>query len=227
MPALMFIPQPASELAFDIFVNQPEVPSGVEPREVRAPTPQNRIEPRGLLAQLDSRFPPDEDPDFVPDALHRPTRGPAVTELPTAWRLLLTEVHAEEVKPRTCRHDARSSLTVTRNRANIAWSFDAAQEVGGGHSSDEGKDNKTCRSEGPLLEPSFYGRRDRVTAKRLNARRKKRSGYFSESYTERPRHNHNERSESCTTRSVLKSDEFSFVFLRRLRFGDGRRPIAL
>ena len=26
---------------------------------------------------------------------------------------------------------------------------------------------------------------------------------------------------------VLKSDEFSFVFLRRLRFGDGRRPIAL
>jgi hypothetical protein len=27
--------------------------------------------------------------------------------------------------------------------------------------------------------------------------------------------------------SPLKSDEFSFVFLRRLRFGDGRRPIAL
>jgi hypothetical protein len=26
---------------------------------------------------------------------------------------------------------------------------------------------------------------------------------------------------------VLRSDEFSFVFLRRLRFGDGRRPIAL
>jgi hypothetical protein len=26
---------------------------------------------------------------------------------------------------------------------------------------------------------------------------------------------------------ILKSDEFSFVFLRRLRFGDGRRPIAL
>jgi hypothetical protein len=25
----------------------------------------------------------------------------------------------------------------------------------------------------------------------------------------------------------LKSDEFSFVFLRRLRFGDGRRPIAV
>jgi hypothetical protein len=25
----------------------------------------------------------------------------------------------------------------------------------------------------------------------------------------------------------LKSDEFSFVFLRGLRFGDGRRPIAL
>jgi hypothetical protein len=27
--------------------------------------------------------------------------------------------------------------------------------------------------------------------------------------------------------TVLKSDEFSFVFLRRLRFGDGRRPIAV
>jgi hypothetical protein len=27
--------------------------------------------------------------------------------------------------------------------------------------------------------------------------------------------------------SFLKSDEFSFVFLRRLRFGDGRRPIAV
>jgi hypothetical protein len=26
---------------------------------------------------------------------------------------------------------------------------------------------------------------------------------------------------------LLKSNEFSFVFLRRLRFGDGRRPIAL
>jgi hypothetical protein len=26
---------------------------------------------------------------------------------------------------------------------------------------------------------------------------------------------------------LLKSDEFSFVFLRRLRFGDGRRPIAV
>jgi hypothetical protein len=41
---------------------------------------------------------------------------------------------------------------------------DAAQEVGEGHSSDEGKDNKTCRSKGPLLESRFYGRRDRVTA---------------------------------------------------------------
>ncbi len=32
---------------------------------------------------------------------------------------------------------------------------DAAWEVGGGHSSDEGEDSKTRRSEGPLLEPSF------------------------------------------------------------------------
>jgi hypothetical protein len=39
MPALIFIPQPASELVADIFVDQPEVPSGVEPGEVRAPAP--------------------------------------------------------------------------------------------------------------------------------------------------------------------------------------------
>jgi hypothetical protein len=32
------------------------------------------------------------------------------------------------------------------------------------------------RSEGPLLEPSFYGRRDRVTAHKAHARRKKRFG---------------------------------------------------
>jgi hypothetical protein len=31
----------------------------------------------------------------------------------------------------------------------------------------------------------------------------------------------------CNHCPYLKSDEFSFVFLRRLRFGDGRRPIAL
>src|SRR5215813_5415624 len=29
MPALMFVPQPAAELVFDIFVNQPEVPSSI------------------------------------------------------------------------------------------------------------------------------------------------------------------------------------------------------
>jgi two-component system cell cycle response regulator CtrA len=32
---------------------------------------------------------------------------------------------------------------------------------------------------------------------------------------------------NLTGKEYLKSDEFSFVFLRRLRFGDGRRPIAL
>jgi hypothetical protein len=31
----------------------------------------------------------------------------------------------------------------------------AGQEVGGGHSSEEGADSKTRRSEGPLLEPCF------------------------------------------------------------------------
>ncbi len=38
-------------------------------------------------------------------------------------------------------------------RAEVAG--DAAGEVGGGHSSEEGVDSKTRRSEGPLLEPGF------------------------------------------------------------------------
>jgi hypothetical protein len=49
-----------------------EVPSGIEPREVCAPTPQSRVEPRNLLAEGDTRFPPDERSDFVANALHRP-----------------------------------------------------------------------------------------------------------------------------------------------------------
>src|SRR5260221_11284521 len=93
MPALMFIPQPASELVVDIFVNQPEVSSGVEPGEVRTPTPQDRVEPRSLLAYRDSRFPPDEHSDFVPNTLHRTTRGPAIAELPAD--ALLYQLHQQ------------------------------------------------------------------------------------------------------------------------------------
>jgi hypothetical protein len=48
-------------------------------------------------------------------------------------------------------------------KAKAEMARDAVQEVGGGHSSDEGKDNRTCRSEGPA---SFYGRKDRVTAQK-------------------------------------------------------------
>ena len=57
MSALMFVPQPTAELVIDIFVDQPEVPSSVKPGEVRAPAPQDRLDPRNLLAERDPRFP--------------------------------------------------------------------------------------------------------------------------------------------------------------------------
>src|SRR5262245_31164443 len=50
MPALMFVPQPASELVIDILVDQPEVSSGIEPGEVSAPPAKNEVKPRSLLS---------------------------------------------------------------------------------------------------------------------------------------------------------------------------------
>ena len=49
----MLVPQPASKLVVDT-VDQPELPSGIEPREVRVPPPQDGGEPHGLLAHKDS-----------------------------------------------------------------------------------------------------------------------------------------------------------------------------
>jgi hypothetical protein len=45
-------------------------------------------------------------------------------------------------------------------------SSNALWEVGGGQSSEEGADNKTRRSEGPLLELCFRWGKGRVTARR-------------------------------------------------------------
>ena len=60
------------------------------------------------------------------------------------------------------RRGLRSRKLTYKARAEVAG--DAAGEVGGGHSSEEGVDSKTRRSEGPLLEPGFRRRRDCVTA---------------------------------------------------------------
>jgi hypothetical protein len=53
MPAPTLVPQPASKLVVDT-VDQPELPSGIEPREVRVPPPQDGGKPRSLLAHKDS-----------------------------------------------------------------------------------------------------------------------------------------------------------------------------
>jgi hypothetical protein len=100
MPDLMFVPQPTSGLAFDIFVDQPEAPSGIEPGEVRAPTRKAELS-RAIFSLRGTRVSPATSVrTFITDALHPAARGPAIAKLPAAWRLLLVEVHAEEVKRR-------------------------------------------------------------------------------------------------------------------------------
>src|SRR5262249_40300690 len=63
MPAPMLVPQPASRLAVDT-VDHSELPSGIEPREVRFPPPQGRGEPRSLLAHKESPLTSDECSDL-------------------------------------------------------------------------------------------------------------------------------------------------------------------
>ena len=57
IPAPMVAPQPVVKV-----VDQPEVPSGIEPTEVRVPTPQDGDEPRSLVQ--DSPLPSDECSDL-------------------------------------------------------------------------------------------------------------------------------------------------------------------
>ena len=57
IPAPMVAPQPVLKI-----VDQPEVPSGIEPTEVRVPTPQDGDEPRSLVQ--DSPLPSDECSDL-------------------------------------------------------------------------------------------------------------------------------------------------------------------
>ena len=57
IPAPMVAPQPVVKI-----VDQPEVPSGIEPTEVRVPTPQDGDEPRSLVQ--DSPLPSDECSDL-------------------------------------------------------------------------------------------------------------------------------------------------------------------
>jgi hypothetical protein len=83
-PAPMVAPQPVVKI-----VDQPEVPSGIEPTEVRVPTPQDEDEPRSLVQ--DSPLPSDEGSDLNTQR-NKGGRPPAVD-----WEAL-KDALAEEIK---------------------------------------------------------------------------------------------------------------------------------
>jgi hypothetical protein len=84
IPATMVAPQPVVKI-----VDQPEVPSGIEPTEVRVPTPQDGDEPRSLVQ--DSPLPSDECSDLNTQR-NKGGRPPAVD-----WEAL-KDALAEEIK---------------------------------------------------------------------------------------------------------------------------------
>ena len=84
IPAPMVAPQPVLKI-----VDQPEVPSGIEPTEVRVPTPQDGDEPRSLVQ--DSPLPSDECSDLNTQR-NKGGRPPAVD-----WEALRDPL-AEEIK---------------------------------------------------------------------------------------------------------------------------------
>jgi hypothetical protein len=84
IPAPMVAPQPVVKI-----VDQPEVPSGIEPTEVRVPTPQDGDEPRSLVQ--DSPLPSDECSDLNTQR-NKGGRPPAVD-----WEAL-KDALAEEIK---------------------------------------------------------------------------------------------------------------------------------
>ena len=84
IPAPMVAPQPVVKI-----VDQPEVPSGIEPTEVRVPTPQDGDEPRSLVQ--DSPLPSDECSDLKAQR-NKGGRPPAVD-----WEAL-KDALAEEIK---------------------------------------------------------------------------------------------------------------------------------
>jgi hypothetical protein len=81
----------------------------------------------------------------------------------------------DEILRGRCRQHRKRTYKATAEVAR-----DAVQEVGGGHSSEEGVDNKTRRSEGPLLEPSFYGRRAIVGGEPTNLSFSEWAGVFGD-----------------------------------------------
>ena len=72
MPVQITAPQTASKLVVDT-VDQPEVPSGIEPGEIRVP--QDGEEPRSLLANKDSPLPSDESSDLNTQPSERSNKG--------------------------------------------------------------------------------------------------------------------------------------------------------
>jgi hypothetical protein len=84
IPVPIIAPQPVVKI-----VDQPEVPSGIEPTEVRVPTPQDGDEPRSLVQ--DSPLPSDECSHLNPQR-NKGGRPPAVD-----WEAL-KDALAEEIK---------------------------------------------------------------------------------------------------------------------------------
>jgi hypothetical protein len=124
MPALIFVPQPASELVVDVFVDHPEVSSSVEPGEVRPPPPQEWVEARDFFAQWDASLPPDEF-GFYPE--HAASSGAKASSSRTAGRVVSAACGSvRQGKSNPALADTirvLSSLTMTRSRASIARSF--------------------------------------------------------------------------------------------------------
>jgi hypothetical protein len=81
MPVPILVPLPASKLVVDA-VDQPEVSSGIQPREVRVPPQQDGGERRGIVAHKDSSLASDERLDHLDTQPSKPSnkggRPPAV-----------------------------------------------------------------------------------------------------------------------------------------------------
>jgi hypothetical protein len=94
MPAPTLVPQPASKLVVDA-VDQPKVPSGIQPREVPVPRPQDDSERRGLVAHTGSSPASDERSDLDTQPSKHSNKG---GRPPTADWEALRNALVEEIK---------------------------------------------------------------------------------------------------------------------------------
>jgi len=112
MPVQITAPQTASKLVVDT-VDQPEVPSGIEPGEIRVP--QDGEEPRSLLANKDSPLPSDESSDLNTQPSERSNKG---GRPPAADWEALKDALVEEIK--TQGYPDRQNLPGWRGTKDVA-----------------------------------------------------------------------------------------------------------